>query len=107
MTFVQKRYQMRTHQNGTQNMSSGFFVLRGLAHEDCNAAPGLECQKLKLFLWAVQIKNQTLGWVARPIDPEAVFPKEYELVEVCGLFTHAPGLAHGAAVEPHVAYALH
>ena len=34
------------------------------------------------FFQAVQIKNQTVGWVARPLDPEAVFPKENELVEV-------------------------
>ena len=45
--------------------------------------------------------------LVRPLDPEAVFPKESESGEVFGLVSYARGLAHGAALEPHVAYALH
>ena len=52
-----------------------------------------------------KIKN--VGWVLRPLDPEAVFPKENESGEVFGLVSYARGLAHGAALEPHVAYVLH
>ena len=72
----------------------------------------MQSQNLKVttytsFFQAVQIKNQTPGRVVRPLDPEAVFPKENESVEVFGLVSYARGLAHGAALEPHVAYALH
>ena len=59
------------------------------------------------FFQTVQIKNQTVGWVVRPLDPEAVFPKENESGEVFGSVSYARGPAHGAALEPHVAYALH
>ena len=52
-------------------------------------------------------QNQTVGWVVRPLDPEAVFPKENESGEVFGLLSYVRGLAHGAAHEQHVAYALH
>ena len=76
-------------------------------NEDCNAVPELENHNLYLFFQAVQIKNQTVGWVVRPLDPGAVFPKEDEWGEVFGLVSYARGLAHGAALEPHVAYALH
>ena len=72
----------------------------------------MQSQNLKVttytsFFHAVQIKNPTVGWVVRPLDPEAVFPKENESGEAFGLVSYARGLAHGAAVEPHVAYALH
>ena len=72
----------------------------------------MQSQNLKVttyfsFFQAVQIKNQTVGWVVRPLDPEAVFAKENESGEVFGLVSYARGLAHGAALEPHVAYALH
>ena len=107
MKVVHKRYQMRTHHNGTKNIFSGPFFARGLCKEDCNAVPELESHNLYLFLQAVQSKNQTVGWVVRPLDPEAVFPKENESGEVFGLVSYARGHAHGAALEPHVAYALH
>ena len=72
----------------------------------------MQSQNLKVTTYtslfqAVQIKNQTVGWVVRPLDPEAVFPKENECRQVFGLVSYARGLAHGAAHEPHVAYALH
>ena len=76
-------------------------------NEDCNAVPELENHNLYLYFQAVQIKNQTVGWVVRPLDPEAVFLKENESGEFFGLVSFARGLAHGAALEPHVAYALH
>ena len=84
-----------------------FFLREASRNEDCNAVPELKSHNLYLFFQAVQIKNQTVGWVVRPLDPEAVFPKENESAEVCGLLSYARGLAHGAALEPHVAYALH
>ena len=72
----------------------------------------MQSQNLKVttytsFFQAVQIKNQTVGWVLRPLDPEVVFPKENESGEVFGLVSYARGLAHGAALEPHIAYVLH
>ena len=107
MKVVHKRSQMRTHHNGTRNMFSGPFFARDSRNEDCNAVPELESHNLYLFFQAVQIENQTVGWVLRPLDPEAVFPKENESGEVFGLVSYARGLAHAAAVEPHVAYVLH
>ena len=65
MTFVNELYQMRTHQNGTKNIFSGLFYARGLAHEDCNAVPERESENLEIIIRAVQIKNQTVRWVAR------------------------------------------
>ena len=85
----------------------GLFLRKASRNEDCNAVPDLESHNVYLFLQAVQTKNQTVGWLARPLDPEAVFPKENELVEVFGLLSYARGLAHGAALGPHVAYDLH
>ena len=72
----------------------------------------MQSQNLKVttytsFSQAVQIKNQTVGWVVRPLDPEAVLPNKKRSGEVFGLVSYARGLAHGAALEPHVAYALH
>ena len=108
MKVVHKRYQMRTHHNGTKNIFSGpFFLREALRNEDCNAVPEFESHNLYLFFQAVQIKNQTVGWVLRPLDPEAVFKKGNEWVEAFGLVSYARGLAHGAALEPHVAYILH
>ena len=85
----------------------GLFLRQASRNEVCNAVPELESHNLYIFFQAVQIKNQTVGWVVRPLDPEAVFPKESESAEVFGLLSYARGLAHGAAYEPHVAYALH
>ena len=85
----------------------GLFLREAPRTEECNAVRELESRNLYLFFQAVQIKNQTVGWVVRPLDPEAVFPKENESGEVFGLVSYARGLAHGAALEPHVAYALH
>ena len=82
----------------------GLFLYEALRNEDCNAVPELESHNLYLFFQAVQMKNQTVGWIVRPLDPEAVFPKENESGEVFGLVSYARGLAHGAA--PHVAYVL-
>ena len=84
----------------------GVFLCQASRNEDCNAVPELESHDLYLFFQAVQIKNQTVGWVVRPLYPEAVFPKENESGEVFGLVIYARGLAHGAALEPHVAYVL-
>ena len=84
----------------------GLFLREALRNEDCNAVQELESHNLYLFFQAVQIKNQTVGWVVRPLDPEAVFPKENETGEVFGLVSYARGLAHGAALGPHVAYVL-
>ena len=83
----------------------GLFLREASRNEDCNAVPELESHNLYLFFQAVQIKIQTAGWVVRPLDPEAVFPKENESVNF-GLVSYARGLAHGAALEPHVAYVL-
>ena len=55
----------------------------------------------------MHINNQNLRLVARSLDPEAVSPKDNELIEFCGRLAYARGLAHGAALEPHVAHALH
>ena len=85
----------------------GLFLREASHNEDCNAVPELESHNPYLFFQAVQIKNQTVGWVVRPLDPEAVFPKENESGGVFGLVRYARGLAHGAALEPHVAYSLH
>ena len=85
----------------------GLFLREASRNEDCNAVPELASHNLYLFLQAVQIKNQTVGLILRPLDPEAVFPKENESGEVFSLVSYARGLAHGAALEPHVAYVLH
>ena len=85
----------------------GFFLREASCNEDCNAVQELEGHNLYLFFQAVQIKNQTVGWLLRPFDPEAVFPKKNESGEVFGLVSDGRGLAHGAALEPHVAYVLH
>ena len=85
----------------------GLFLREASRNEDCSAVPELESHNLYLFFQAVQIKNQTVGWVLRPLDPEAVFAKENESGEVFGLVSYARGLAHGAALEPHVAYVLY
>ena len=84
----------------------GLFLREASRNEDCNAVPELEGHNLYLFFQAVQIKNQTVGCVVRPLDPEAVLPKENESGEVFGLVSYARGLAYGAALEPHVAYVL-
>ena len=67
---------MRTHQIDTKNIFSGLFFARGLALGDCNAVAEIGSHNLYLFFRAVQIKNQTLEWVAGPLDPEAVFPRK-------------------------------
>ena len=72
----------------------------------------MQSQNLKVttytsFFRQCKSKNQTVGWVLRPLDPEAVFPKEKESGEVCGFVSYARGLAHGAALERHVAYVSH
>ena len=85
----------------------GLILREASRNEDCNAVPELENHNLYLFFQAVQIKNQTVWWVVRPLDPEAVLPKENESGEAFGLVSYARGLAHGAALKPHVAYALH
>ena len=85
----------------------GLFLREASRNEDCKAVPELESHNLYLFFQAVQIKNQTVAWVLRPLDPEAVFPKENESGEVFGLVNYVRGLAHGAALETHVAYVLH
>ena len=85
----------------------GLFLREASLNEDCNAVPELETHNLYLFFQAVQIKNHTVAWVVRPLDPEGVFPKENESGEVFDLVSYARGLAHGAPLEPHVAYALH
>ena len=83
------------------------FLREASRNEDCNAVPEPESHNLYLLFQAVQIKNQTVGWVLRPLDPEAVFPKENESGEVFGLVRYARALAHGAALEPHVGYVSH
>ena len=85
----------------------GPFLREASRNEDCSAVPELESHNRYLFFQAVQIKKQTVVWVLRPLDPEGVFPKENESSEVFGLVSYARGLAHGAALEPHVAYVLH
>ena len=85
----------------------GLFLREASRNEDWNAVPELESNNLYLFFRAVQIKNQTVGWVLRPLDPEAVFPKENESDEVFGLVSYERGLAQWGALEPHVAYDLH
>ena len=48
----------------------------------------MQSQNLKVTTYTSffrQCKNQTVGWVVRPLDPEAVFPKENESGEVFGL----------------------
>ena len=60
----------------------GLFLREASLNEDCNAVPELESHNVYLFFQAVQIKNQTVGWVVRPLDPEGVFPKEIESGEV-------------------------
>ena len=106
MKVMHKRHQMRTHHNGTRNIFSGLSLREASRNEDCNAVRELESHNLYLLFQAVQIKNQTVGWVVRPLDTEAVFPRENESGEVLGLVSYARGLAHGAALEPHVAYLL-
>ena len=84
----------------------GLFLREASPNEDCNAVSELGSHNLYLLSEAVQIKNQPVGLVVRPLDPEAVLPKENESGEVFGLLSYARGLAHGAAHEPHVAYVL-
>ena len=60
----------------------GLCLRKASRNEDCHAVPELEIHKLYLFFQAVQIKNQTVGWVLRPLDPEAIVPKENESGEV-------------------------
>ena len=67
----------------------GLFLREASRNEDCNEVPELESHNLYLFFQAVQIRNQTVGWVLRRLDPEAVFPKENESVEVFGLVSYA------------------
>ena len=85
----------------------GLFLREASCKEDCNAVQELEIHNPYLFFQAVEMKNQTVGWVIRPLHPEAVFPKENESGEVSGLVSYPRGLAHGSAIEQHVAYALH
>ena len=63
MTLVHERYQMRTNQNGTKVYFLGFFL-----REASRMRTAVQSQNLKVkfynFFWAVQIKNQTVGWVA-------------------------------------------
>ena len=45
----------------------------------------MQSQNLKVttytsFFQAVQIKNQTVGWVVRPLDPEACFRRKMNRV---------------------------
>ena len=45
----------------------------------------MQSQNLKVTTYTSffrHCKSKTVGWVARLLDPEAVFPKENELVEV-------------------------
>ena len=67
----------------------------------------LEITTYASFFRQCKFENQTVGWVVRPLDPEAVSPKENETGMFFGLVSYWRGLAHGAALEPHVAYALH
>ena len=60
----------------------GLFLREASRNEDCTAVPELESHNLYLLFQAVQIKNQTVAWVLRPLDPEAVFPKGNESGEV-------------------------
>ena len=60
----------------------GLFLREASRNEDCNAVPELESHNLYLFFQAVQIKNQTVASVLRPLHPEAIFPKENESGEV-------------------------
>ena len=85
----------------------GLFLREASCNEDCNAVPERESHNLYLFFQAVQIENQTVGWVVRALDPEAVFAKENECAEIFVLVSYAQGLTHGAALKPHVAYSLH
>ena len=80
----------------------GLFLREASRNEDLNAVPELECDNLYLIFQAVQVKNQTVGRGARPLEPEAVFPKENESVEFFGLLSYVRGLVYGAALEPHV-----
>ena len=103
---MHEHYEMRPHQNGTKKYFLRFFLREASRKRTAMQSQNLKVTTYNSFFRVVQIKNPTVGWVARPLDPEAVFPKENELVEVCGLLSYAPGLAHGAALEQHVAYAL-
>ena len=85
----------------------GFFLREASRMRTAMQSHNLKVTTYNSFFRALQIKKQAVGWVARPLDPDAVFPKKNELVEFCGLLSSARGLAHGAALEPHVAYALH
>ena len=67
----------------------GLFLREASRNEDCNAVPELESHNLYLFFQAVQIKNQTVGWVLRRLHPEAVFPNENESGEAFGLVSYA------------------
>ena len=93
MTFVNERHQMQTNHFRANNIFSGLFYARGLMRGDCNAVLEHEGQNLLIFIWAVQTKNQNLRLVARSLDPEAVAPKESELIEFCDRLTYARGLA--------------
>ena len=62
----------------------GLFLRGASRNEDCNAVRELESHNLYLSFQAVQIKNQTVRWVVRPLDPGAVFPNENESGEVFG-----------------------
>ena len=53
----------------------------------------MQSQDLKVttytsFFRQCKSKNQTVGWVLRPLDPEAVFPKANESGEVFGLVSY-------------------
>ena len=82
MKVVHKRYQMRTMVQRIHFL--GLFLREASRNEDCIAVPELESHNLYVFFQAVRNKNQTVGWVLRPLDPEAVFPKENESGEVFG-----------------------
>ena len=56
------------------------FLRQASRNENCNAVPELESHNLYLFFQAVQINNQSVAWVVRPLDPEAVFPREMNRV---------------------------
>ena len=47
----------------------GLFLLEASRNEDCNAVPELERHNLYLSFQALQIKSQTMEWVAKTTRP--------------------------------------
>ena len=97
MTLVHERYQMRTNQNGTKVYFLGFFLREASRMRTAVQSQNLKVKFYNFFLGSANQKSNR-GVGGKPLDPEAVFPKEYEFG--CGLWFINPCGRPGAWGSP-------